>query len=61
MAQLKDVMTENMRNLLERDQKLDGMLEKTSKMTDLSVTIKKQVKILSYSTSLKLALLQLLI
>lgn len=43
MDSLKGVMTENMQNLLERDEKLDSMLLKTDQMSDLSYTISKKV------------------
>jgi len=44
MSSLKGVMTENMRHLLERDEKLDSMLRKTDQMSDLSYSISKKVK-----------------
>lgn len=44
MDSLKGVMTENMRNLLERDEKLDSMLSKTDQMSDLSYSISKKVR-----------------
>lgn len=44
MDSLKGVMTENMRNLLERDEKLDSMLMKTDQMSDLSYSIAKKVR-----------------
>ena len=43
MDQAKTVMTENMRNLLARDEKLDSMIHKTSQMSDLSYSISTKV------------------
>ena len=45
MSSLKGVMTENMKNLLQRDEKLDEMLRKTDHMSDLSYSISKKVRL----------------
>ncbi len=42
----KIAMTQNMQNLLARDEKLDTMLRKTQDMSDLSYSISKKVLLL---------------
>jgi hypothetical protein len=43
MDKTKIAMTQNMQNLLARDEKLDTMLKKTETMSDLSYSISKKV------------------
>jgi Synaptobrevin len=43
MDKTKIAMSQNMQNLLARDEKLDTMLKKTETMSDLSYSISKKV------------------